>query len=85
MINNTFTEAFSQEWVKKNINDPTNEIVILRKIIPWEKMTKQLSVFYSETQGPFGKSLRMVVAILILSKWGNGSERALNGKVPVTP
>ena len=31
-------------------------------------MTKQLSVFYSERQGPFGKSLRMVVAILILSK-----------------
>ena len=50
MINNTFTEVFSQEWVEKNITDPTNELVILSEIIPWEKITKQLSQFYSDMQ-----------------------------------
>lgn len=68
MINNTFTEVFSQEWIEKNIKDTTNELVILREIIPWEKITKQLSQFYSDMQGCYGKSLRIVVGVLILSK-----------------
>jgi len=43
MIENTFNDNFSQEWIAKNITDPNNELVILRKIIPWEKIVKKLS------------------------------------------
>ena len=68
MIRNTFNETFSQEWINKNLPDPTNELVLFRQIIPWEKLVKQLSKFYNEEGGRFGKSIRVVVAILILSK-----------------
>jgi IS5 family transposase len=68
MIKNTFNEAFSQDWVDKNIVDPTNELVLFRKIIPWEKLVKQLSQFYSKKKGCVGRSIRLVVAILILAK-----------------
>lgn len=68
MIQTTFTEGFSQEWIDKNITDPTNDLVILRKIIPWEILVLKLSKFYSGTKGRFGKPIRVVVAVFILSK-----------------
>lgn len=68
MIEKEFTEAHSSEWVKTNIADLTNELVILRKIIPWEKIVKQLSKFYKPSKGRIGKSTRVLVALLILSK-----------------
>lgn len=48
MIERTFTEAFSEEWVEHNINDSANELAILRTIIPWQKITSRLSKFYSK-------------------------------------
>ena len=68
MIKSTFEEAFSQEWIDKNITDPTNDFVILCKVIPWEILVKDLSQLYSKTNGRFGKSMQVVVAVLILSK-----------------
>ena len=68
MIESTFTESHSLEWVKANITDPTNELFILRKIIPWQIIIKPLSQFYDDNKGRLGISLRIVVAVLILSK-----------------
>lgn len=69
MIENTFNENFSQEWIDENIINPNNELVILREIIPWEKIIKELSQFYSKTKGCYGKPIRVVVAVLILGKF----------------
>jgi len=68
MIENTFNDNFSQEWIAKNITDSNNELVILREIIPWEKIVKELSQFYSKTKGCYGKPIRVVIAVLILGK-----------------
>ena len=68
MIERTFTETFSEKWIKQNINASTNEFVILRKIIPWQKMTSRLSKFYSNKKGRQGKSLRLLIALVIVSR-----------------
>lgn len=68
MIERTFTEAFSEEWIKQNINASTNELVILRKIIPWQKIISRLSKFYSNKKGRQGKSLRLLIALVIVSR-----------------
>ncbi len=68
MIERTFTEAFSKEWVKNNINNnSTNELTILRTIIPWKKITSRLSKFYSK-KGRHAKSLRILIALIIVSR-----------------
>ena len=66
MIESSFQEAFSQEWVENQITDPTNELVILRQVIPWQAIINQLAQFYDGTSGRLGKSLRVMVALLIL-------------------
>ncbi|WP_446011667.1 hypothetical protein [Candidatus Electrothrix sp.] len=68
MIERTFSEAFSEEWVKQNINASTNEFVILRKIIPWQKIIRRLSKFYSNKDGRLGKSLRVLIGLVIVSR-----------------
>ena len=68
MIEKKFTEAFTGEWVKRNISDPTNEFVILRKIIPWQRIIDKLVSYYADKQGRAGTSLRTIVAIFIVSK-----------------
>jgi len=67
MIERTFTEAFSEEWIKDNINDTANELVVLRTIIPWKKITSRLSKFYSK-KGRRGTSLRILIALIIVSR-----------------
>ncbi|MBF0202680.1 MAG: transposase [Desulfamplus sp.] len=79
MINNNFSESFSQEWINKNITDPTNELVVMRKIIDWEKMVNQLSQFYCASKGRIGISIRVIVAVLLLSKLrGLSDEKVIN-------
>jgi IS5 family transposase len=56
------------EWVERNITNPTDELVLLRKIIPWEKIVKQLSQFYNKLKGRTGKSLRIMAGLMILSR-----------------
>jgi hypothetical protein len=34
MIEISFKEAFSAQWVKSNIIDPTQDLVVLRDVIP---------------------------------------------------
>lgn len=75
MIEVSFKEAFSAQWVNRNITDPTQDLVVLRDVIPWEKIITQLSSFYSKDKGPLGKSLRMMIAILIVMKHYQLSDR----------
>jgi hypothetical protein len=75
MIRNTFDEGFSEEWVEANISNSVHELVIIRDIIPWEKIIGRLSRFYSDGSGPFGKSLRIMIALLIVMKYRDLSDR----------
>ncbi len=68
MIESSFEEAFSKEWVEAQITDSTNELVILRQVIPWQVIITQLTQFYSNDSGRSGKSLRIMVALLILCR-----------------
>ena len=68
MIEKTFEESFTPEWKENNITDKTNELVILREIIPWQEIINRLIPFYSSTKGRKGISLRTVVAVLIIAK-----------------
>lgn len=74
MIKQTFTDAFDQDWIKRNITDPTNEMVLIRQIIPWDQLVDELSQFYCESKGRIGSSIRIVVAVLLLSKFRNLSD-----------
>jgi len=68
MIKSSFEEAFSKEWVETQINDSTNELVVLRQVIPWQLIINQLTQFYDINSGRLGKPLRVMVALLILSR-----------------
>ena len=75
MIETSFKEAFSAQWVNRNIIDRTHDPVVLRDVIPWEKIIVRLSSFYSVDKGASGKSLRTVTAVLILMKHCQLSDR----------
>ena len=68
MIESSFEEAFSKGWVQTQITNCTNELVILRQVIPWQDIISQLTQFYDNNGGRLGKSLRVMVALLILSR-----------------
>jgi transposase, IS5 family len=77
MIETSFKEAFSAQWVNRNIIDRTQDLVVLRDVIPWNKIIGQLSSFYSKDKGALGKSLRMMIAILIVMKHYQLSDRTV--------
>jgi transposase, IS5 family len=53
---------------KKNLTAPSNELVILRQVIPWQGIITRLVPFYKRRKGRRGKALRMMVAVVILSR-----------------
>jgi IS5 family transposase len=75
MIDTSFKEAFSAQWIKGNIIDSDQDLVVLRDVIPWEKIIMQLSSFYTKDKGAVGKSLRIMIAILIVMKHYKLSDR----------
>ena len=75
MIRATFEETHTAEWLESNIKNRDHELVILRQIIPWEKIIRQLTQFYDKTKGPLGKSLRMMIALMIISRFYRLSDR----------
>ena len=77
MIENFFEESFTPEWVKVNITNKTHELVIFREIIPWDLMIDFLKVYYKDNQGAIGKSLRTMVALLIISRLRELSDRVV--------
>jgi IS5 family transposase len=81
MIESSFEEAFSKEWVETQITDSTNELVILRQVIPWQAIISQLTQFYDDNSGRSGKSLRVMVALLILSRLRSLGDRPVVAQV----
>jgi len=81
MIQPTFEEAHSSEWIQTHILDPTHELVILRQVIPWPRIIDQLVSFYDSQHGRFGASLRMMVALLIVAKLRHLSDREVVAQV----
>ena len=67
MVKSTFEEAHTQQWIQQNITNPTHDLVILRQVIPWARIIKRLIRFYEADKGRFGKSLRIMIAILIVA------------------
>jgi hypothetical protein len=59
MIESSFEEAFSKEWVETQINDSTNELVILRQIIPWQAIIKQYNKQYPVLCNTMSKKLKV--------------------------
>jgi len=81
VIKSSFEEAFSKEWVETQITDSTNELVILRQVIPWQAIITQLTQFYDDNTGRSGKSLRVMVALLILSRLRSLGDRPVVAQV----
>lgn len=77
MIDTSFKEAFSAQWIKSNIIDSTQDLVVLRDVIPWEKIIMRLSSFYSKDKGAVGKSLRVMIAIMLVMKHCGLSDRKI--------
>jgi len=75
MINNNFGEPFSKTWIESQITDSKSELAILRQVIPWQKIIDKLICFYNSNNGRFGKSLRIMVALLIVSRIRSLSDR----------
>src|SRR3990167_9913718 len=75
MISSRFQEAFSSQWLKTHVPDPTNELAIWRKIIPWQRIIEKLTRFYHHDKGRLGNSLRMMVALVLLTTLRELSDR----------
>ena len=81
MIEKKSEEAFTPEWVTDNIADQANELVVLREIIPWQKIINGLTPFCNDTKGRTGISLRTVTGVFIIRKLRDISDRQLVGQV----
>jgi IS5 family transposase len=68
MVESTYKEAFPEEWVKEHIKDSFNELVVFRKLIPWQGIIDRLVGFYSVGKGRFAKSPRVMVAINVVGR-----------------
>lgn len=81
MIEASFADAHSPQWVRETLTDPTNELVVLRQVIPWQRIISRSTRFYDSQKGRLGKSLRMMVGILIVSKLRGLSDPAVVAQV----
>jgi IS5 family transposase len=75
MIAQTFEEVFSPQWVETHIIDPTHDLVILRHIIPWQSIIDQLVPSYHPNKGRTGHSLRILVAVSMVARLRQLSDR----------
>ena len=75
MIAQTFQDTFTPAWVQTHLPNPTHELLLLRDIIPWQSIIDRLVPHYNSQKGRTGHSLRMLVAISILSRLRQLSDR----------
>ena len=68
MIAHTFQDAFSTQWIKANLNNLTHDLVLLRRLIPWQPIIDRLTPFYHPDKGRNGQSLRTTVAVSIVAR-----------------
>src|SRR6266705_1446663 len=75
MIAQTFQDAFSPQWIKTHLPNPTHDLIILHHIIPWQPIIERLAPFYNPQKGRTGHSLRILVATSILCRLRQLSDR----------
>jgi hypothetical protein len=75
MIAQSFQDAFGPEWIKTHLPDPTNELITLRRIIPWQSIIDRLVLFYDAQKGRNGQSLRTMVATSLIARLRQFSDR----------
>src|SRR5688572_6030937 len=51
MIAHTFQDAFSAQWIKDNLSNPTHDLILLRHLIPWQSIIDRLTPFYHTNKG----------------------------------
>jgi IS5 family transposase len=75
MIAQTFQDAFSPQWIKTHLTNPSHDLILLRHLIPWQPIIDRLVPFYPPHKGRTGHSLRILVAISLLSRLRRLSDR----------
>ena len=75
MIAQTFQEVFSPQWVNTHLTNPTHDLIILRRLIPWQPIIDGLVPFYNLKQGRTGCALRTLTAVSILARLRQLSDR----------
>jgi IS5 family transposase len=75
MIAHTFQDAFCPEWVKIHLANPTHDLIILRHILPWQSIIDRLIPFYHSHKGRKGQALRTMIALSVVAKLRELSDR----------
>ena len=75
MMAQTFQDAFAPQWINTHLPDPTNELITLRHIIPWQAIIDRLVPFYDAQKGRTGQSLRTMVAVSLIARLRLFSDR----------
>ena len=75
MIAQTFDEVFSPQWINTHLSHPTHDLIILRQLIPWQPIIEGLVPFYNLKTGRTGCGLRTLVAVSLLARLRQLSDR----------
>jgi transposase, IS5 family len=75
MIAQTFDEVFPPQWINTHLSHPTHDLIILRQLIPWQPIIEGLVSFYNLKQGRTGCALRTLVAVSLLARLRQLSDR----------
>ena len=75
MIAQTFDEVFSPQWVNTHLSHPTHDLITLRHIIPWQPIIDGLVPFYNLKKGRTGCALRTLIAVSLLARLRQLSDR----------
>ena len=75
MIAHALQDAFNPEWINTHVPDPTNELITLRHIIPWQAIIDRLVPFYDTQKGRTGQPLRTMVATSLIARLRQFSDR----------
>lgn len=75
MIAHTFQDAFSAQWINTHVPNAAHDLMILRHILPWQSIINRLIPFYHAQKGRNGQSLRTMVAVSMVAKLRQFSDR----------
>lgn len=77
MIAHTFQEPFYPEWIKTHVPNSTHDLMILRHLLPWQAIIDRLIPLYHPHKGREGQSLRTMIALSIVAKLRESSDRGV--------
>ncbi len=75
MIAQTFQDAFSSEWIRTHLTNPSHDLILLRHIIPWQPIIDLLVPFYNRQKWRTGHCIRNLVATSVVSRLRQLSDR----------